>query len=383
MRLAEADEAIAQKKPELAREILTELVDKAPDVGVVREKLGFVLLELEDAQGALDSFDALVKKEPENACHHLHCAFALVALDRKPDAERALVTAHRLDPKDVRVALALADFYIGAGRARELSELVDETVPRLEPGSPPVFGLLLRKVEGLARGGELDAAERTIEQVRALAAGTDDAEVGPFVAGELGRTAAKLFASKRGSAANRLLALCASFDPGSEMERPLPAKIFVPTRRLPDAFRTWLADTADDREWPFAVGGAGMGVWAFLLLLAGGGAIGALALLARPGGDVTAGKVTASFLLLLVAFAGVVYAGRRVLRVLSSPLRSMTTLHPLYVVRVGPATTTLHPLFLSSRTSTACTSTRTACTRARASPCASATRPWAWRRPSS
>lgn len=344
-RIADADEALSRKNPELAREILEELVAKAPDASVVREKLAFSYLSAGEHEKALAAFDVLAQKEPENARHHLHRAFALSRMQRTPQVEAALRRALELDPKDVRIALAACDFFSETGRKAEALAVVDAVLPTVPAGAVPAFLLVLRKVEVCALSGDLAAADAAIGELQALAAKAEDPELGPFVASQIASVAAKLFATSRSPAANHLLRWCEQLDPKSEIARPMPVETEVAPADLPEAFRTWLEGAARDLQSGFVVRGR---TWALpvLALLASTVAWGvAFHNLRSPSTTFGVLDVASAFLFLGIPTFGVFLAGRWILRILTTPLRTVTMLHPIYVIHATPSRVRLYPVF--------------------------------------
>ncbi len=344
-RIADADEALSQRNPELAREILEEVASKAPDVAVVREKLAFAYLNAGEHERALAAFDVLAEKEPENARHQLHRAFALSRLERTPQVEAALRAARELDPKDVRIALAMSDFFAAHGRKLDALRVIDEILPTVPAGAPPVFILVLRKVEICALDGDTRTAESAIEELKALVAKSDDPELSPFVAAQIASVAAKLFASSRSAAANNLLRWCETFDPSSEIVRPVPIETEARPEDLPPAFRDWLETTARDKDNGFVLRGR---VWFLpsLAFLASTTALAFAIQFARsPAASVGVGHVVGTFLLLALPAMGAVLSARWIVQLLATPLRAVTTLHPLYVIHATPSRVKLFPLF--------------------------------------
>ncbi len=344
-RIADADEALGKQQPELAREILLELAGKAPETVVVREKLAFSFLNGGEHEQALAEFDFLAKKEPENARHHLHRALALNRLERQAEVEVALEEARRLDPKDARIALATCDYYAATGRSAEALAVVDATVPLLPPGSGPVFILVLRKVETCALEGNVSGADRAIEELEALVSKASDPELGGFVASQLGSVAAKLFGSSRASLANHLLRRCERFDAASKLLRPVASETVIATRDLPTELRAWLEDVARDETHPFALRGRGWFLPALAVLVSVGAWAAAYETLRAPDASFGVVDVLFTFFLLAVPIAFLLISGRWVLRLLSTPLRSLTTLHPLYVIHATPSRTRVFSLF--------------------------------------
>ena len=252
-RLEDVDKATSDGNTDLAREILLPLAEKFPDATVVREKLGFLHLNAGEHERAIDVFAALVAKEPENARHLLHSAFALARLERHPQVEKALREALRLEPKNIRVGLALIDFLIERGRTAPAIETADQIIPLLEPNSVHVAVFLLRQLEADATRGHDVTVSKEVNALRDLFRTSKEDNIGPFIAGQIASTAAKLFAIKNPAGANRLLGLCAEFDATSALVWPLPCEVKCRPEDLPSAFREWLEHLSADLSAPFVL----------------------------------------------------------------------------------------------------------------------------------
>ncbi len=350
-RLEDVDTATSSGNTDLAREILLPLAEKFPDVTVVKEKLGFLHLNAGEHERAIDVFAALVAKEPENARHLLHSAFALARLERHPQVETSLREALRLEPKNVRVGLAFIDFLIERGRTVEAIGAADEIIPLLEPNSVQVAVFLLRQLEADATGGHDVTASGETNALRELLRVSKEDNIGPFIAGQIASTAAKLFAMKNPAAANRLLALCAEFDPSSALVWPLPSEVKVRPEDLPAKFREWLEHLSQDLSAPFVLRHPTSLVNVALVLLACGVFVAGAFMV---GGATSAANPTSIVFALLVVIAGgagVVLALGRLLRERGGKLRTITTLHPLYLIRATPSLVELYPLFMLTGTS--------------------------------
>lgn len=349
-RLEDADQAMNEKNLELAREILKPLAERFPDASVVKEKLGFACLVSDDFEGALAQFNALVLKEPENPRHHLHCAFALSRLERFPQVEKALIEASRLDPKDVRVALSLVDFYIGRGRTNEAVNAASAMIPKLDPGSLQVVVFALRKVEARAKVGHDIECDAAIDEVSELVRTSADKNLGAYVSSQLAEVAAKLFATKRPGAANRLLARCAEFNPDSKIDRPMPSEVRASHEALPSAFRAWLETTSQERSSPYVLQHNVLVTPILLGLVSLGALVGALALFTRASIAVDPASFVALLIGTALTGAAFAYFVTKVLRVAAAPVRAITTLHPLYLVRTWSGIVELNPLFMLTNT---------------------------------
>ena len=345
-RLEDVDKATEGGNVELAREILLPLAEKFPDVTVVKEKLGFLHLNAGEHERAIDIFAALVAKEPENARHLLHSAFALARLERHPQVEKALRDASRLDPKNVRVALALVDFLVERGRTSEAIAAAAEIIPLLEPNSVQVAVFLLRQLEADATTGHDVTVSEPVNALRDLFKTSSEDNLGPFIAGQIASTAAKLFAMKNPAAANRLLVLCAEFDPTSALVWPLPSEVKVRPEDLPSAFREWLEHLSADLSAPYVLRHPTSLFNVALVLLACGVFVGAAFMV--DGATSAANTASMVFACVVLAAAGtaVVVTLGRLLRERGGKLRTITTLHPLYLVRATPSLVELYPLFM-------------------------------------
>lgn len=350
-RLEDVDQANSDGNAELAREILVPLAEKFPDVTVVKEKLGFLHLNAGEHERAIDVFAALAAKEPENARHLLHSAFALARLERHPQVEKALREALRLEPKNVRVGLAFIDFLIERGRTVEAIKAADDIVPRLEPNSVQVAVFLLRQLEADATGGHDVTVAAETNALRELFRTSKEDNIGPFIAGQIASTAAKLFAMKNPAAANRLLVLCAEFDPSSALVWPLPSEVKVRPEDLPAPFREWLEHLCQDLSAPFVLRHPTSLVNVALVLLACGVFVAGAFMV---GGATAAANPTSIVFALLVVIgggAGVMLGIGRLLGERGGKLRTITTLHPLYLIRATPSLVELYPLFMLTGTS--------------------------------
>jgi tetratricopeptide (TPR) repeat protein len=350
-RLEDFDKATADGNLELAREILLPLAEKFPDVTVVKEKLGFLHLNAGEHERAIDVFTALVAKEPENARHLLHSAFALARLDRHPQVEKALREALRLEPKNVRVGLAFIDFLIERGRTVEAVKAGDEIIPLLEPNSVQVAVFLLRQVEADATGGHDVTVSKEVSALRDLFRDSKEDNIGPFIAGQIASTAAKLFAMKNPSAANRLLVLCAEFDPTSALVWPLPAEVKVRPEDLPSAFREWLEHLSADLAAPFVLRHPTSLMNTALVVLACGVFVGGAFMVGGATAAANHASIVFALIVLIAGGAAVMVTLGRLLSERGGKLRTITTLHPLYLIRATPALVELYPLFMLTGTS--------------------------------
>lgn len=330
------DDAEVQRK-------LREILEQRPDLAVVRENLAQSLVRTGVLDEALSLIKALIKERPEEARYQLHKAFVLHRMEKPDKAEAALRKAHKLRPDDVRVHLELIDFLLGYGKWEQAIDELDVMLEKQPPGSDVALLLKLRRVEALcsAKDPEGDAeAARLIE-------GLDrekDPEIGRFVATQLGVIAARLFARHEAASANALLRRAAELHPESAVLRPYPDHVALDYFALPDEGRRWLASVkfgppspALDRPiWP--------GMVMALLGAAALAGLSAWALFHEPG-RWEAATLLGAAIAVAASVAALAFAGRRVIRVLQSPLRAFFTLHPLYLLRADGRRLHVYPLF--------------------------------------
>lgn len=342
-KLKDVDEAEKESKPDLAHEILVDLETRFPDALVVKEKLGFSHLGRAKFDESLAQFSALAEREKDNARHQLHRAMALGRLKRFDEAEVALAKAYSLAPGDARVASLYSDFLGGRGKVALAVAVADETLPSVEQRSPAYYTLWLRKLEAYAMPGD-ERAARVGEHIAEDAQAGGDAEVSAYLANQIAQTAARLFATKRPRAANALLALCVKMYPAGKVETPYPYKTRLRTSALSPTLTTWLRGREADNKGVSVTGNT----WflpCFCLVAGLTGTGFALRLAALPASALGFAELAGRFALLAACACALVACVRWVLSILGSPLRALTTIHPLYLMRVKAGHIDVYSLF--------------------------------------
>ncbi|MEM6291731.1 MAG: tetratricopeptide repeat protein [Myxococcota bacterium] len=159
--LGKVDEAMAAWDEALSRE---------PDFFGALHAKGAVFLEREAWNDAITTLNAAAQAKPDYADVHYNLALAILGASaagaREGDgidgATKALSTAYDLDPKDVDVALALADLHIKRNRLDDAAPLLDGAA-REKPDDPQIAAaqgrLALKRGDGQ---GALTAFERAL-----------------------------------------------------------------------------------------------------------------------------------------------------------------------------------------------------------------------------
>jgi curved DNA-binding protein CbpA len=327
-----------------ARELLEQVLNEQPDLHVARDMMGMFLLREGFAEAALARFELLVKAQPREALYALHQGFALHNLERYGEAVDAYRRAKELDPRDVRIRVALADCLtdwnqLGAG-LQEVDEAIAQVKEGAAPGDLRDFDLRLHRVELHLRGkAPWKATEAEVDRLFASLPETADAEMKRWAATKAGSLAAGLFANDRTEEANRLLTRCRQLHPESAVEVAYPPSVTLDVAALPEASQAWLAEQT---------GGPGGKSWAgalFLqaLVLAASVALVAWAFLSRSARDL--GDTLWVGTVLVLAALGLTLSTRYLLKVVTSRLGRFVSLHALYVVEVKWTRVTVWSLF--------------------------------------
>lgn len=327
-----------------ARALLEQLINEQPDLHVARDMMGMFLLREGYAEAALARFSQLVKDKPDEALYFLHQGFALHNLERYGDAVDSYRRAKELDPREMRIRVALADcltdFNDLQGGLQELDEAIAQTKAGAAPGDMRDFDLRLHRVElHLRAKTSWKLTEAEVDRLVASLPETADAEMKRWVATRVGSLAAGLFANDRNEEANRLLTRCRKLNPESAVEVAYPPSVTLDVDALPAASQEWLAGQS---------GGPGsksrLGTF-FIQAVALTAAVGmvALAFLSRSARDW--GDILSLGVLLGLAALGVTFSTRHLLKVMTSRLGSFVSLHAMYVVQASWTRVTVWPLF--------------------------------------
>jgi curved DNA-binding protein CbpA len=330
-----------------AQEHLRTLLAQRGDLLEAREMLGHSLMRARDFGGALAQFDELARARPDEGRYHLWRGYALEAKDQDATAEAAFRRASELRPDDAETRMALANVLASRRRYDESLAQIREALARLpdEPGAR--LHAELRLVDVLfQKGGTKDAASPALRELDALVARIcrdPDRELWRYASSRLASLAALLFAREAFTAGNAVLSRCRRLNPSSLVEHPYPEKASLPLEQLPDRARKWLAARRPGPGSPtFLLSQWGASLWAFLA----SAALAAFTLFVffhSPWNWGAAGYAFAAIFILgsCLALTGSV---RAIAGALSSPVRPLVTVHPLYLVEAKSRRLVVYPL---------------------------------------
>jgi tetratricopeptide (TPR) repeat protein len=338
-RLQQIDQAIEQGNDELAVTMLRALLANDPGLAVARQSLAFAHMRAERYDEALHEWTNLVARDPDNARYRMQRAITKARLGKPVDAELDLRDAHRRDPNDAGIRLNLVECLFDQDKHDEAVRLLDEGLALLDEKSPPALLMALRKLEALAIAGH--PIETEVARLEARVAAIGEPDLPRYVANQLGAVAAKLFVRARPIEGNAILEICRRFHPEGSVERALPAVIKTRLRDLPEAAQAWLAECAPGDRSPTIAEAIWTGPF-FAILSCGALIVAATALVLDA---LSKGReAMLPFLVCAAAAVATVFTARKVVRILASPLRAFTTVHPLFLVRARGDRVELYPL---------------------------------------
>jgi curved DNA-binding protein CbpA len=339
--IEEAEKSNAE--PEVQR-MLLELIETNPDLLLAREKLALSYLRAEAFENALGALDVLVEREPDQARHHLRKAVALHRLEKPDEAEKSLKQAYALKPEDLDVALSYIKFLAATDKPKKALKIVDQSLERHPEGSPPNVILRLRRVHVLLLSAGNDAAQNEISALFEKAREINDPELFKFISSQLATIAAGLFARKEPDQANKLLARCIEINPDNVGERPYPPSARFDLDDLPKEGQAWLGRLSPGPQsptiakavwlWPIAAILGSIGLTTLFIFLA----------FSEPEPWSTAETIAAALPVFGCALA-LAWCARKAVEIVSSPLRSFFSVHPLYLVDVDLRRVDVYPLF--------------------------------------
>ncbi len=330
IRLATA--ALEAGKHTEAQAILARLLNQRPELDFARDLLGMSYLHAKQPDAALEIFEELVVKAPNNGAYQLHRGHAHHQKKQWPECEAAYKKAFELSPDDVRPLVSLSDCYADQKRWDEALKALDQAINLDGTVDFRDFGLFVRKLEVEIERNDSASMVRTLEQLMPII--PDEASSKRYVADRLASLAAPLFAMKRVNDANLLMKEAARLDPKRGTGR-MPDTFEVEINELPEASKQWLLkmkSAPSDQKIPNSAAG-----WPIFLLLVGLGglffafvngfaarrALSNEALLTMWGGFVMFGLLTA-------------WSLRATIEAFKSPYGAYTIVHPLYMLQVRP-----------------------------------------------
>jgi tetratricopeptide (TPR) repeat protein len=162
LRFAQGDLYVELGQLEKAEEIVASIEEPT-----YRELLrGRLLLAKGDPKGALDAFDAGIRRWPNNAVARY---LAGVAARQAGDGDRAIVElreAVRADAAASDAALALAGLYLDRGDFSNAAQFAEVQLAKRDPGSLPAFSIAVRSATALKQYDVARAAVDKMERVK-------------------------------------------------------------------------------------------------------------------------------------------------------------------------------------------------------------------------
>jgi len=335
-----ATEAIEGGRYAEAQQILARLLNEKPELDFARDLLGMAFLHGKQADAALEIFEELTVKHPDNGSYQMHRGHAHHVKKELKAAEAAYRKAIELSPDDVRPLVSLSDCLADQKRWDEALKVLDTAIHLDGTVDFKDFGLFVRKIEVEIERKDSAAMARTLEQLLPII--PDDPKSKRYVADRLGSLAAPLFAMQRVDDANLLMKYASQVDPKRGTGR-MPNTFEVETDALPDASKEWLKKQkntpSDDKinnsamGWPIfwlLVSGCGL-LWAWVNGFAGYRPLGPEGLVAM--------FIGMSLFGLLAA-----WSLRGIIEGAKSPYGAFTIVHPLYLLQVRPTKVIAWPL---------------------------------------
>jgi len=330
-----------------AQEHLRTLLAQRGELLEAREMLGHSLMRARDFAGALAQFDELARARPDEGRYHLWRGYALEAKDQDATAEAAFRRAGELRPDDVETRMALANVLASRRLFDESLAQIREALGRLPDEAGARLHVALRLVDVLfQKGGSREAAPPALKELDALVAGIcrdPDRELWRYASSRLASLAAALFARDAFAAGNAVLSRCRRLNPSSLVEHPYPEKASLALEDIPERARRWLAARRAGPGSPtFLLSSWGASLWGFLA----SAALAAFTLFVFFGSPWEWGVAGYTFAAILILGSALALSGslRAVAASLSSPIRPLVTVHPLYLVEAKPRRLVVYPL---------------------------------------
>lgn len=143
---AKAYSLIGAGRADLALDSATAVSKLRPNDAHVKMILGVAMMGAGKFDEALKAYDEAAKIDPKLPALRTNRALALIALDKRGDAEKELLAAAEEAPSDVRPISALADFYTADEKTLDKAMTYAKKVTAMAPESPAAL-LLLARVE--------------------------------------------------------------------------------------------------------------------------------------------------------------------------------------------------------------------------------------------
>jgi tetratricopeptide (TPR) repeat protein len=323
-RLADVETFLGDNKLDLALAVVDELIEKFPDLMILRFRRGLVLARMEKWPESTTQFDWLIDREPQNATYRLVRARLLRRQDQKHRAELDLREAFKARP-DGPTRVALCDALADCDKIAEAITLLDEGIGASDPKSQERLELLLAKLN-IVRLGSGGSTEPIVHQLREVASAMGDGETARYVAGRMGETAARLFAQNRFAQGKAAMRDCEAVHPDGHAYLDIPSTVTVPLAALPESGRQWLSTCKPGRTSP-TVKGTGPGWFLFLMMCCFGAVAGGIYTIANP----EVGDLGWVELALGLGFGALCL--RAYLRRIASPIRAFTTVESPYLLQ--------------------------------------------------
>lgn len=122
-------------KPERAREDLEQAIAAGGDLPLYQEKLGVVLVELENWGDAKEAFERAIELDPEFARAHYRLARVHEQLDEPQKALESYTTAIRKGPRFLEAYTSLGRMYADLGYPAEAKKVLDGALEVAMKGS--------------------------------------------------------------------------------------------------------------------------------------------------------------------------------------------------------------------------------------------------------
>ncbi len=335
-----ATEAIEGGRYAEAQQILARLLNQKPELDFARDLLGMAFLHGKQADAALEIFEELVVKHPDNGSYQMHRGHAHHVKKELKAAEAAYLKAVELSPDDVRPLVSLSDCYADQKRWDDALKVLDKAIHLDGSVDFRDFGLFVRKLEVEMERKDSAAMARTLEQLMPII--PDDPKSKRYVADRLGSLAAPLFAQQRVDDANLLMKYASQLDPKRGTGR-MPNTFEVETDVLPEASKQWLikqkSASSDDK-----INNSAMGWPIFWLIVAGGGLFWAWASTFASYRPLGPEGLTTMFIGMSLAGVLAAWSLRGIIEAAKSPFGAYTIVHPLYLLQVRPTKLIAWPL---------------------------------------
>ncbi|MFT3772945.1 MAG: DnaJ domain-containing protein [Minicystis sp.] len=332
LRAAEAAEKAGDEAT--AQATLRGIVAAHPEIRIARENLAASYSRTKSFREALEQLDALLEMAPEEARYHLYRGLVLRDLEEPKKARNALRKAHKLKPDDLPIHMALVDILMSEEAYDDALAQLDEALTHQKEGSPGTLRIAFRRVHVLVTSERKEQADAEIDKLVTRVKESEDPELKPYVAAQLAAIAGACFARRKVATANAILKRCEEIHPDSLVHHPYPPMTSLEVAALPQATQDWMAKLVPARGSLTRP----RGVWAIPALgLAASVLIATMGtLLAFDGPHAWEGaELFGIGILVALVVTGISLSARRILQILSSPLRAFVTLHPLFLVEVA------------------------------------------------